>query len=276
MVYTEIFDNLQSFASTISKRETNATFARYKKTTLNSVMEGSSSKLGTHNFEEAENLLINGDRNNLDKLKKANIQSILHSNERSKSTLKVQKNVCGCLPNIPLYLIGTPNNMLNFKRTQVKSRVLNMVVNAAVNCDVTGEQITEAGANIVSVVRELERCNIRVNLYVSFFTTAKGLDYLGALINIKKSSSPLNMLNISYPLINPAMLRRHFLRYIETVPVKIDKSITKGYGRAVLFQDMLRREPKLNKFKDAVIIDIQNMIGSSVSDMVKVISDKTK
>lgn len=275
MIFTEIFDNLQSFSNTINKRVVNETFTTHAEILVSQV-EGRSEKLGTASFSEAEKLLLSGDNANLNKLKSVNVKSLSHSNEYTKNMLKIEKNVCGCLPNIPLYLIGTPNNMLNFKRSKVKNKVLNLVVNAGVTYDVECEQIIEAGANIASIIKKLERNNIRVNLYVSFFTKTRGNDYLGVLINIKKSSAPLNMLNISYPLINPSMLRRHFLRYVETVPAKIDKSIVKTYGQPVMFNDMLKLEPKLNRFKDSVIINIQEMINVSVSDMVKTISDKTK
>lgn len=274
MIFTEIFDNLQSFASTLSKRDVNNTFKRYV-SRLSSQTEGNREYTGTSSFLEADNLINKGDNSNLSKLKSVNIKSISHSSDYAKNMLKIEKNVCGCVPNIPLYLIGTPNNMLNFKRAKAKSKVLNLVVNAAVPGNVEAYEIIEAGSNIASIIKEVEKMGIRVNLYVSFFSKSKE-DYLGVLINIKKSSAPLNMLNISYPLINPSMLRRHFFRYIETAPVDINKSITTGYGQAVLFQDMLKIEPKLNRFKDSVIINIQEMINVSVSDMVKTISDKTK
>lgn len=274
MVFFEAFDTLQNFADTVNKREVNQTFKNslYE---LQSQIEGEVHKFGTENFTEANNLLCTGDNSNLSKLKSANIKSISHSSDYIKNMLKIEKNVCGCLPNIPLYLIGAPNNMLNFKRTPVKSRILNLVVNLVVGYKTTTDEIIEAGSNIASIIKELEKNKIRVNLYIACFVKSK-TDYIGALINIKKSSSPLNMLNITYPLINPSMLRRHFFRYIETVPVKIDKGYTENYGHVTSFNTMLKQEPKLNKFKDAVIIDIQNMIGASVSDMVKTISDKTK
>lgn len=273
MVFFETFDTLQNFASTINKREINEVF-KYCKTPTSQI-KGHAESLGTDSYNEADGLLNLGDGSNLTKLKNVNIKDVMHTNDYAKNMLKVEKQVCGCLPNIPLYLIGAPNNMLNFKRTPVKSKVLNLVINTSISCDVSGDDIITAGSNVASIVKELEKNGIRVNLYVSCFSSA-GNDFVGMLVNIKKSSSPLNMLNIAYPLINPSMVRRHFLRYIETCPVKISSRYVKGYGRPVLFQDMLKQEPKLNRFKDSVIIDIQKMIGVSVSDMVKTISEKTK
>lgn len=274
MVFFETFDTLRKFADTLNKREVNPTF-KTSEYGLTSQVEGSLEKYGTENFSEATNLLLNGDNANLSKLKSVNIKSISHSNDYIKNMLKAEKSVCGCLPNIPLYLIGAPNNMLNFKRVPQKSRILNLVVNASVDYRITVNQIAEAGSNIASIIKELEKNKIRVNLYIACFVKSKD-DYIGTLINIKKSSSPLNMLNIAYPLINPSMLRRHFTRYIETVPVEINKRFTRGYGSPISFKTMLEREPKLNKFKDAIVIDVQNMIGASVSDMVKTISERTK
>lgn len=273
MVFFETFDTLQNFADTVNKREVNQTF-KNSPYELVSQVEGDIQKYGTESFLEANNLLYTGDNSNLSKLKSANIKSI-SSNDYTKNMLKIQKQVCGCLPNIPLYLIGAPNNMLNFKRTPVKSRILNLVVNLAVSHKTTTNEIIEAGSNIASIIKELEKNNIRVNLYIACFLTSK-TDYIGVLINVKKSSAPLNMLNIAYPLINPSMLRRHLFRYIETVPAKINKEYTKYYGHIIGFNTMLKHEPKLNKFKDAIVIDIQNMIGASVSEMVKNISKKTK
>lgn len=272
MVHTEIFDSLQSFAQTINNREINPMFEYhcYSQTEDKNRVK----KVGTESYSDADNLLFTGDNKNLTKLKKANIKSI-SSNDYTKNMLKIQKQVCGCLPNIPLYLIGAPNNMLNFKRTQTKSKVINILVNIAVSYDITAKEIIEAGANIASVVRELEKNGIRVNLYISCFSK-KSNDYIGFIANIKKSSAPLNMLNIAYPLINPSMLRRHYFKFVETIPVQISEQFLGSYGEVVSFNTMLQHEPKLNKFKDAVIIDMQEMIGASVSDMVKTISEKTK
>lgn len=275
MVYFETFDTLQEFASTINTRKINSTFKTLENCLSQKESERRTEKTGTATYSDADSLLFSGDNENLAKLKRANVKSMIQSNSYTANMLKAQKHVCGCLPNIPLYLIGAPNNMLNFRRKPAKSKVMNLVVNIAVNYKVTTDQIIEAGSNIASIIKELEKNGIRINLYISFFSSCKD-DYIGALINIKKSSAPLNMLNIAYPLINPSMLRRHFFRYIETAPAKLDKGYTKNYGRVATFQEMLQKEPKLAKFKNSVIIDIQEMIGASVSDMVKTISDKTK
>lgn len=276
MVFFEKFETLQSFANTVSKREVNETFKECA-SCLASQMKNCTNTFGTSSFSEAENLLITGDRTNLSKLKEVSVKSVSHAKNYVKNILKVEKSVCGCLPNIPLFLNGAPNNMLTFKRTPLKSKVFTIIVNAGVSYETKCNQIIEAGSNIASIIKELEKNNIRVNLMLSYFSKSReNNNYIGTLINIKKASSPLNMLNIAYPLINPSMLRRHFLRYIETVPVKLDKSITNGYGIPLTFQEMLTVEPKLHKFKEATIIDIQEALNTSVDDMVKNISNKTK
>lgn len=274
MVYTEIFDSLQSFAQTINNRGINPMFEHHCYSQIED--EEYTKTVGTKSYLEANNFLLTGDSNNLNKLKDKDVDiKKISSNDYTKNMLKIQKQVCGCLPNIPLYLIGAPNNMLNFKRTPIKSKIINMLVNIAVPHNITAKEIIKAGANIASIVRELEKNGIRVNLYVSCFVK-KSNDYIGFVANIKKSSAPLNMLNIAYPLINPSMLRRHYCRFLETIPVKISERFLGSYGDVIPFNTMLQHEPKLNKFRDAVIIDINNMIGSSVSDIVKTISDKTK
>ena len=274
MIYIESFDNLQNFATTIKNRKENSVFAKHPELLI-SQLDGRAEKVGTSSYEEAESLLQNGDKTNLAKLKRANVKNMIQSNSYTANMLKAQKHVCGCLPNIPLYLIGVPNNMLNFKRTPAKSKIINILVNIAVSYDITANQIIEAGANISSIIRELEKNGIRVNLYASCFANREN-DYIGFVINLKKSSAPLNMLNITYPLINPSMLRRHFFRFVETIPAKISSKFVGNYGQVISFNTMLKHEPKLNKYKDAIIIDMYDMIGASVSDMVKTISDKTK
>lgn len=275
MVYFETFDTLQEFASTINKRKINSTFKTVENCKSQRESERNTEITGTASYPDADSLLFSGDNENLAKLKRANVKSMMHSNDYTANMLKAQKHVCGCLPNIPLYLIGVPNNMLNFKRAPAKSKIINILVNIAVSYDITANQIIEAGANISSIIRELEKNGIRVNLYASCFANRKN-DYIGFVINLKKSSAPLNMLNITYPLINPSMLRRHYFKFVETIPAKISSKFVGSYGQVISFNTMLKHEPKLNKYKDAIIIDMYDMIGASVSDMVKTISDKTK
>lgn len=255
MRYFEKFDSLTDFQRAIDSRSINPVF---KDLPLSS-QTGTKSFTSTESYEEASKLMICGDASNLDKIKSANISG-LKSNDKSFA-MQIERAVCGCTPNVPAYINGIPTSMLNFRKIQKSTKIINIAVSGSVSFDIEASDVINASASIASIISSIERKGFRVNLYVSFGASEQR-DNIGVLIRIKKSSSPLNMLNIAYPLINPSMLRRHFFRYIETYPNKISSDFLWGYGRPSDCNDEIKKA-----IPDIHILTLRELLNTDTQDI---------
>lgn len=263
MEYVEFFDSLQSFSETINSRPTNKPFKDYYGDSPLSMREGDwhTKFSGTESFAEADKLMLKGDYESLKKLKEVNLPTAIKRDSVYKT--QVRKSVCGSLPNVPLYLRGVPTNMLDFRKTKVPGRTVNMIVNNAVNSGESAENIARAGALIAASVKDIEEKGIRVNLYI--VKTLKGessKDKIALVIRLKKAESPLNMLNIAYALINPSFNRRHCFRFLETIPVKkIESLFVAHYGSLFPLSKCINQtgNKRLQLFKDAIKLSVNDL-----------------
>lgn len=275
MLFLEYYDSLQKFANTLNSRETNKVFL--KRPYLGSQLEAEAhvKNATTSTYTEADKLLFAGDSSNLSKIKECKLPKFATSkNDYAKTKLKIERSVCGCLPNIPLYLIGSPANMLNFKKVKLKTKTIDILINVAISCGVEQSAFVEIGAKVAAIIRRIEKNGIRVNLFVGCLSESGG-DIVGVLINIKKNTAPLNMLNITYPLINPSMVRRHFLRYLETLPQKINKGFAKGYGFPIKFDKVKNLYPaELKKYADYYSLDYSDILSLNADEIINKIINK--
>lgn len=263
MEYVEFFDSLQSFSETINSRPTNKPFKDYYGDYPNSMREGDchTKFSGTESFSEADKLMLGGDYESLKKLKEVNLPTTIKRDSVYKT--QVRKSVCGSLPNVPLYLRGVPTNMLDFQKTKVPGRTVNLIVNNAVSSEESAENIVRVGALIAASIKDIEEKGIRVNLYI--VKTLKGessKDRIALVIRLKKAESPLNMLNIAYALINPSFNRRHCFRFLETIPVKkIESCFVAHYGRLFPLSKCINQtgNKRLQLFKDAIKLSVNDL-----------------
>lgn len=226
---TEVYNSLSEFKQAISSRETNEAF---KYSTLASQSTARTKDYyGTPNFEEADNLLLTGDKDNLKKIEKQAVKLHNTTNYNANKT-KIARSVAGGRPSIPTYLAGAPNCMMSAKRAQIKSRVINILFNAAVSDGNSVDKVAKASAKIASIINSYEQANVRCNLYISCNTESWKGQKLNLFIKLKDAGAPLNRLNIAYPMINPSMLRRHILRWVETTP-EVHNSFCNSYGHPI-------------------------------------------
>ena len=243
---TEIFDSVNAFYSALQNRETNSTF----KDKEDSDQREDGSFSGTESFEEANKLLLNGDFDNSNKL-----QSVRIKNNTDNYVLKykkqIKRDVAGFMPCVPVYLSGQPRNMFAAKNVYTKTKILNIVVSSAVPGCVSSDKITNAGAQIASLVCSLEKANIRVNLYVEV-KTKKANQTLTLLVKIKNAGAPLNKLRITYPIVNPSFLRRHYFRWVETNKNNIRSEFVHSYGWVVDDNKCVIKDSKVIKIMDII------------------------
>lgn len=204
------FDSVASFAAYLSKAETSKTF-QGAELTSQKVTKGWSELT----FEEANNLLRFGDRENAEKIsKEINRVSRMNGNG-TRVRQQIFNDVVGHAVNVPNYLSGSPMAMINSRRVAIRnSKVLNIIYNSTFACGVKPQEVVEVGVKVLTYIKNLESSGYRVNLYV-MKCAKSSKEKLSAIIRIKDSEQYLNITKTAYPMINPEFSRKHFFRMTE-------------------------------------------------------------
>ena len=226
--FIQKFDNLYSFADYCNNAPISKLFVNEELASNT----GSARFTGTENFETANRLLRDGDPAAAAKVKKEYTNIIARA--------KVQRprpcpSVVGHTPIVGAFLAGDPVCMLAKKNRPTRARVITIIYNTSVNCDIDADNMAKAGANLLAAINQIEANGVRVNLYASEVSKARGKkeEALVTTVQIKKDSQPLNLMQIAYPIANPSFLRRHIMRITETTQGLTEKHWTTGYGYAV-------------------------------------------
>lgn len=165
---------------------------------------------GTRDIEEANKLLLYGDTQTVDL-----IASETTKQKRNESRTGICTSYAGFVPNVPGYLSGRPDNMFNIKSQKIttSSKVINIIYFIGAFGDTDKEELANAGARLLRVVKTAEKNGYRCNLYagrvVKIMTQTGTFHEASFAVKIKDSGKPLNISNIAYPLANPSFFRRH-------------------------------------------------------------------
>ena len=119
---------------------------------------------------------------------------------------KIEVGVYGCIPSVPNYLRGVPTNMMRVIREPRRNPIIDVYVDTGISYGTKLKEAAIAAAKIANVITAVEMSGVRVNLY-AVFGTKKGSDAAGFAAKIKEANAPLNLLNIAFPMINPAFCR---------------------------------------------------------------------
>ena len=269
--YSEVFNSLSAFNNALKDRPVNPVFKNAQHSQIDSIHYREFTK--TKSYDEASELMLHGDSTNLGKL--VAVDGVDLSRLRGyKIVNRQQKAVCGGFPLVPVYLTGVPKNMLASKKIAIKTKVINIIYNISAPGSLKASSIVNAGANMVSIIRYLEKNGIRVNLYTIWATWDKKSGHRCAFfVKIKDAGAPLNLLNIAYPIINPSMLRRHGFKWLETIPTKIPDRYCLGYGSPVsgaVIPDCAKRQI------DGTVLNIDTLLWSDaktvIDDIIKSIT----
>lgn len=195
---------------------------------------------GTKSFEDAQNLLDNGDVT----LSRMIMEQAVNIKVKSKTGYMrsngIVNNPQGFVPNIGAYLTGHPNNMVNIRQTfKPTSKVLSIVYNIGVNCKITTNQMISAASKVACAISTLEAKGYRVNVYISLYSynfesKAKN-NQVGLIMKIKDAGKPIDPLRIAYPLAHPSMFRRHAFAFLERSNFRLPKN----YGWPISFPNAI-------------------------------------
>lgn len=258
--FLEKFESISEFQRAINTREVH----EFYKDILSSE-NATKTFTGTESYEEAENMLLHGDKGIAAKLVECNGKRM---NEAKKNT--IYNSPVGFVPNIPNYLSGRPDNMFAVKTQTYKScKVLNVCVNSAVSFDVTTKDIIAFNQKLLNVVYTLEKRGYRLNLYVGVVAEFLRSKNIGAcFIKVKDSGKLLNVTNVAYPLCNASFLRRHFFKWVETN----GKTFAGSYGCIAPRVESEKAIKQLfNRTKNISLIITSDMLYYSESEIMNVI-----
>lgn len=259
--------------------------ASLKNAKIQKPFEGSPSSIsGTYSFcmsnsyDEADNLLLYGDRDLQRRIEEADVARMRMRIKYEGIRRQTYSSVVGFAPNVPAYLAGTPNSMINVRKVKTAKRVVTIMYNSSVSACVSSESIIEATAKMLSAIMLVEASGVRVNVYVGELTKCRGTQQkFGWILRIKDSGQKLDTLKMSYPLAHPSMLRRHAFRALETAE-GVDRAYAEhGYGQPVSDEKESRAFLKACSVCNIdKILCYSNISGKSAEDIAKMITGEAK
>ena len=239
---------------------------------------GSYDFCGTHNFDEAEKLLLYGDSENAEKVRK-NIEKITAGLKGKNKSFKgaktlsysLKSSAVGFLPIVPKYLAGEPENMLTLHKVQKKTtKVLNVFVyNNAPYC-FGADEVNPAMCRMLLAILMLEKEGFRVNIFFTDLSEQGKGCFMLSVVKIKDSGQKLDLLKIAYPLCNPSFKRRHLFAVRERTKDSRVK-LKSNHGAVCLSYEAeeLIRNQNFNNFAVISFINCKDKNVGEISDFIK-------
>ena len=225
-IYMEEYNSISEFVQTINSRPQNPEI------TSNASEIGGYSFTGTHDYNEAENLLLHGWVEESEKL-----NEMLKLKALKEKSIKNIYDVAGFQCSVPRYLQGIPTNMINQKVVTKKQKVITITKNISYSAYVKKETIEQESVKVLQLVNNLEKQGYRVILNVTIICKSRrGAIILCNKVRIKNASERLNLSKVSFPMVHSSYLRRIMFRWIETFEYTT-KSFDNNYGVPVKCED---------------------------------------
>ena len=129
---------------------------------------------------------------------------------------KTKLDVVGYNVNVPLYLQGIPNCMINAHKTMVND-VINIVYDCGQTAEASASDLEKGAIETMKHIIDIERQHKRVNLYLVHCSTFDGDNGYVYGMKLKDAGEPLNIKKLAFPLCSPAMFRRIIFNCVETL-----------------------------------------------------------
>ena len=176
---------------------------------------GSESFTHTASYEEANKLLLFGDKELAEKINAGGYVANKLKIEKERKKRVFRSALVGHAPNVANYVAGVPNSMIRTENVPQKNRTIDILYSMNANSRIPTEEIINAGVNLLSAILMLRNDNVTVNLYMLDTSCVKKVDFVGAAIKIKDASQEIDVLNCAYTMCHPSFLRRHMFRWLE-------------------------------------------------------------
>lgn len=221
---------------------------------------------GTKSYDEAQELLENGDKKLAKQLEKKsgevgkNIKNLVE-----ELIAKRKRDIVGSMPNVAAFLSNNPRNMIRKTRVKAETKIINLVYLNQIHCTVRKEAMIEAGTNMLYCLRELERAGYRVNLYVGQFTwvTSSCSKPWGYVVNVKNSGQYINIEKLAYIMANPSAYRRHGFRMME---VEKDVVFSSYYGFKMDDKKVINEMLQSVNINNATVLTFYDVEGKTAKD----------
>lgn len=261
------FESIKSFTDYLDNGTTQPAFKRHE-----SSKNGTSSFTGTVSYADANNRLLYGDRELMEKIYASGVYETEAKINKYTNKRQLTAAYVGFAPHVPNYVSGVPNNMIRQIATRVKQPILTIGYNTAVMGRVNADDIIKACAEMVSAIIILEAKGYRVNFYtLDHDTTDDGT--VSYAIRIKTSSQKMDVLKMAYPMAHPSMNRRHKFRFTE-VTEGVPESFVWGYGCPTYNEDKMKKHFAANGMVFDTIFSYDSLEGKTASDIIEYICGK--
>lgn len=183
---------------------------------------------------------------------------------------RVVNSVVGFAPNVPAAIAGRPLNMRRAIKVNQPRRVVSIVYNGSVSCDIDTSDIEKNATKLFNVICGLERAGVRVELWVCDTSDNKKKQRatITLAVKIKSADQPLNVLKMCYPVVHPSFTRRHALSVMERLEVKESFNC---YGYPMTDNNKVREELKSLRVPSDNIVSSYSLVGKSESEILKMI-----
>jgi hypothetical protein len=224
----ENFKTIESMLDIFETREVNKAF-KHKESLASVRVEESKRFTGVKTYNEAIDIMKEGYKDPLEKMKKA----ILKIGEQSAAKRpRIYNDFVGFAPNVPNHLMNVPLTMINRQKQPNKSKNIHLTYSFCALSNVTTDELIQGGINFISLVNSLEKQGYRAKIDIMFCSVVSK-SVAAFTVTVKEYGQNLNLLKLAFPLIHPAMLRRITFKWLETMPTVTDKEFANGYGQTV-------------------------------------------
>jgi hypothetical protein len=217
------FDSLWSLIDYTDKAPYNPDF--YGRDSEN----GSFDFTGTHSYDEARSLCLNGGLDSEFERFMTFKEELDCSLQETRSRTLQFNHFIGEVPNVPLYLIGHPMNMIAQRKEELsEDKIVNVYYNCAVVCVESRESIFHRGIILLSFIDYLESLGYKVDLHI-FSLIKEESQILHYEFDLKNIDEPLDYRNLFFVLTHPSFLRRILFKLMEKTP-GLNSDWANGYG----------------------------------------------
>lgn len=229
----------------------------------------------TETYSQAENLMLYGDTELRSKIEQSGLSKIRTQLSGEGNSRQLYSCVVGVAPNVPAFLAGTPNSMINIRRIKKPMPVVSIAYNLSISaCESTGD-IIQAAATLVGAILKIEKSGIGCNLW-AVETSENGSNTCSWAVKIKESSQIMDVLKMAYPLAHPSMLRRQFFRLMEVTP-GVPESFYSGYGQVIRDNnEALNALKNGGEHRIKSVISYYDVKGKSLDEVVNLILQSNK
>lgn len=228
---------------------------------------------GTKNIEEAYNKFVYGDEELYKKIieqsKKIKIDKILGNTYLKNRPFN---DIVGFQADVPAYLKGIPQNMINTNPIRRSQKILNICLNFSVNGGVSASKRQEAGIVYANVIDILEKMGYRCNLYVVCCVEYNG-EYSYCILRVKTDREPFNLKKLAFIFGNASYHRRIVFRWRESCNVDNDMTSGGSYGHTLTDKDIVKSDLEKNLKTNLIVWNVQEHYTVNVENVLKNLKD---